>query len=566
MFSTLLNNLKWFFLSLGLKFFQVAPGYTISVAILNLLSHFSMLCSFLIPLKVLLLLGAPELPSFFPESWKSENRQELIIISIIVTAAIYSLHLLCEKLIEICTVKGANELLLKSKKIMLFKNQDEIAIKAYGNYTLALANLFFVTIGLIIILYIYPLLAAVLLIYIILSVVLLSIGYQFSKKIRFKLEEELAETIRICTAIGFFIAFGVIVYLFLQNPNADIAIAIAALILMRLMMNKTSQIIKRMMKLFSKRSEIDVLFFHNKPYIPLIEQDERIAWEFTDPDYRHAWLKQALSAVVLIPITRMESKWHQLNDKHILAFDVTAITADSQTHYFFVKLYTRIKYGQATHEVDLLSDPTSHSLPALTLLANNEIDGYPCNVFASDNLEHIDQKSWSSSRLQILDQLFFFRPTEKLIKQYKRSRPLLYDRIVDHMVPRLRQLVHDPVREKEFRQFEEALPSFCAKLARLPLQIINPDIDLNHLVKHQTQVKMTHWGNWELEPLGAAWPVNRPKRLYRMTQQLQALHPEIKICAEDVRLCSLLYALNAYYLDRKYSYALDLIPEILKLR
>lgn len=58
--------LRWS-LSIGSKFFNVVPKATLSVIFFSLVSQVTILLAFLLPLKILMLLGSAGIPHYFPD-------------------------------------------------------------------------------------------------------------------------------------------------------------------------------------------------------------------------------------------------------------------------------------------------------------------------------------------------------------------------------------------------------------------------------------------------------------------------------------------------------------------
>ena len=124
---------------------------------------------------------------------------------------------------------------------------------------------------------------------------------------------------------------------------------------------------------------------------------------------------------------------------------------------------------------------------------------------------------------------------------------------------RTRALVHN---------LEEQLPSMLETLQRLPLVVVNPEVNANTLMQDaQGELWVTSWGRWTLEPLGSRWPLS-PKSLEKLPEALQQAsdqRPALQsVSARDVTLAALLFQFDRYCTGQLYLDALALIPRLLK--
>ena len=134
--------LAWFF-SLGIKFFRVAPVLTGSSIALTIASQLLFLVAFLLPLKVVLLLGSEKIPSYFPAFMASFGRERLIILLSAASVLFYFSYLICDGLVARFSQQGAEKLVQRSRKIAIFERQDDIASKGYLRFSQAFAGLCF---------------------------------------------------------------------------------------------------------------------------------------------------------------------------------------------------------------------------------------------------------------------------------------------------------------------------------------------------------------------------------------------------------------------------------------
>src|SRR5690625_4438492 len=136
-------TLRWC-LSLGAKFIKEVPLRTQWIVLLTLVSQVSMLVASFLPLKVVIMLGSDRIPRYFPDAIRDYDRGQVLTLLSALAIAFFVLHNVSERLITTLTRSGSRRLLARSRKMVLFDNQDEIATQAYERFSRALASGVFV--------------------------------------------------------------------------------------------------------------------------------------------------------------------------------------------------------------------------------------------------------------------------------------------------------------------------------------------------------------------------------------------------------------------------------------
>src|SRR5690554_4121767 len=122
------------------KFFKLVPLPTLTLVALTLVSQFSRMLAFFLPLKVIILIGSTGTPRYFPDSWAALDRDALVIALSLATVFFYVVSLTSEKLLSIMAEKGAAGVVAGTHKMVLFTNQDEVASQAYQKLAAGLAT------------------------------------------------------------------------------------------------------------------------------------------------------------------------------------------------------------------------------------------------------------------------------------------------------------------------------------------------------------------------------------------------------------------------------------------
>jgi hypothetical protein len=117
MLSNLRGAMRWVF-SLGRRLISVVPVLTLYSVAATLVSQLALLLAFVLPLKVILLLGSEGIPRYFPEQFRAFDRESLILALSALALVLYVVHLFAERLIGVCVAGGSRKLLLRSRKMV----------------------------------------------------------------------------------------------------------------------------------------------------------------------------------------------------------------------------------------------------------------------------------------------------------------------------------------------------------------------------------------------------------------------------------------------------------------
>lgn len=138
------NAGRWIY-SVASKITRNIPGLTFTIIICTLAAQISLLAASYLPLKAIILIGSPSIPSYFPEYFKKFEQKDLFIALCIAAIAFYLLYLASESITKKLTILGSEKLVNNSSKLIVFDGQDDVARKAYLRLTRSLAAVVFLT-------------------------------------------------------------------------------------------------------------------------------------------------------------------------------------------------------------------------------------------------------------------------------------------------------------------------------------------------------------------------------------------------------------------------------------
>ena len=541
---------KWL-VSLGGKFFKVAPWITITIAFTNLISQVSLILATLLPIKVVMLLGIDGIPTLL--DMFSENKTELILLLSGASILFYVSHFCASKTAMFFTERACTLLLKKSAKMTLFENQEELAISGYQRFSRVFAGSLFIIIALLVLLYIYFDLGLVVFVYLL----SLAVVYHF-----FVIKNNRYEVVKpsIYGAggnIGFFVAFAFLVldFLFLNPP--DFSIAIISILVSRQLFLRFSSLFTDLISLFSQRYSLDVIFFHNKTVYVKESSSTENFWSLARTDNRKLWLQSLLgkeSSLVSIELI-------SVGVSNILGF----LIPSAQEYKKLVKIYGAGRRSYASNEITLLSGKVP-GLPAPLLIDIGQLGEFEYSISVLPSGRPATSGDINAYIDELLKKVTLCIPSKSLVEQYKRSKRLLWQRMDKDFESRLYVCVSN-VKEKELIDlFFSYLPDIRNILKKLPLVIVVPEFTKESLwISKDWKPILINWTQWGLEPLGAGL-ADKESVLEAIAGQFYEDHSSLwssfQCVYREIKIAALIYALEEKLNKQRFRDAL-LIVEVL---
>jgi len=147
-------------------------------------------------------------------------------------------------------------------------------------------------------------------------------------------------------------------------------------------------------------------------------------------------------------------------------------------------------------------------LPAFRLLGVTKVGELQCLIYERPTDAGVEIKNLVPVVGKLNTKLMSIRPPERLQMLYKRSHPMLWQRLDMQTLNGLEVAVNGNDDQSIFEHLLAAYPVLLSKLRELPLCIHVPDIQPVDLYEHPDgNVYFLNWTRWALEPLGAGWLV-----------------------------------------------------------
>lgn len=506
--------------SLSNKFLRVVPAQTAYAVLCSVFSQLFMLVGFLLPLKVVLLLGSDTIPGYFPDILHRFGREGLVLGLSVASVFFYLMHLGLAKAVDITASAASRKLMARSKKMAIFENQDEIALKGYQRYSQSLAAVAFVSLCLGVMAVIYPVLGGVIIAYIIFCVALSSGFSEVSESFSKRLSGDLGSVVRILGSVGFLVIFAFIVLDHLFGTPPGIIVSVISLLLGRQLFGRLANLFKDMQGLYGQRAQLAALFFHGHIFLQRPRDQQKGIWGLVEPGYRNQWIVALLEETVGAPVELVSVEWLDMGVPDILCFRVSFVRDDKEFSYL-IKVFNRNRSAWARHEAEIVS--ASQWIPALKSVGITVVDGCHCHVFDATGLSRCGKAEVSRNLPAFRLRLAQWLPPEELVSLYLRSHPQVWQEIDEMLFQRMADVLVDKVDKQLVDRLYACIPSIKETLRKLPLYVCIADVRPIFFWKDEGgTIFLSHWAGWTLEPVGAKWPLQESDvdRVERLVEEI----------------------------------------------
>lgn len=574
--TQLAQHLRWS-LRLYHKLFKTEALYTLAVVGCTLVNQVATLFAFFLPLKVIILIGSPTVPSYFPEVLAQFSRHQQVLLLGVGAVVSFLLHQLAGYLNHHYAEKGAERVVQRTRKLPLFSAQDDIARKAYQRLAGNIAAYVFVLLTLGLYAIIYPHFLIVVVGYAIASTVLLLTLTQCFASVKEYATTQPNALITWLTNMGFFIAFGFMAYDYLTVGSIGMIAAVISLLISRQLFQRIAVLLKESVALEQQRTRVDALFFHHQRLEQKTHQ-KGLLQTLLDPDTQHkemeAIVAQLLSAAPLPEQTQLPAlqrvRWHQTGIPDVMAFHLVLTQPRPERQWSLrLHVFSPRHHTLAMHESDLLLQ--RNALPSLRLHGVTYFARHYIHAFQVERLRRLSADMLGRHGIELYMRCWRHAPTEELIDRYQRTHPQLPEKLNALLPGPLAQVAYQDHQRQALERFIANLPATLAILKALPLVVVNQDT-INPELVYSTggldtpeDYRITFWGRWLLEPIGCYLPLRRevlnaiPSALQRAAHERLALRD---VEPQHVELAAHLHELYVRMKRQKYRSALSMLTDI----
>lgn len=565
--STNFNAGRWLY-SVANKITRIIPGLTITIIALTLAAQVSLLAASFLPLKAIILIGSPSIPSYFPDYLKTFEREDLFLLLCSTAALFYALYLSSEALIKKLTKLGSERLISNSRKLILFDGQTEVASKAYLRFTRSLAAIVFLALTTAALGYIYlELTIATIAFWICWGIVTKAKKTITHQSIKHSSESNYDSTNPV-GSIGFFAAFSYLAYDLLSDTPPKLLPAIIGILLTRQIMQRTTLLIQDLALLREQHLQISALFFKDHKLPSEVRGKPEKFWNLFTSDNPKLWVHDLLKEATEKTYIKHDIKWHQTGIHDVFAVEVKSETSAKQKDNYLIKVFNTNRTTLAINEATLLTEPNLEGIPTLSLIQATLLDGFHCHIFSAVSLSKIPAIETGIHQTACTKILMRYPPPDKLVQKYLRSRPLLWDRLNDSMLNHFGAALGNHEHLHDFKNFMKVKKLIQDILRCTPLYINNSQIGKDQIfISDNGTLSISYWGNWSLEPVGACLPTtNLSASLPSLLADLQKHRDDTQqISEKNLTLSALCHCLDQLLSRQHYLSAAELLSEITTL-
>lgn len=541
-----------------------APLCTLLVVFFSIASQLFLMASFLLPLKVIILMGSEGMPGYFPSVFLQYEKNNVVLFLVILSVVFYFLHWASERLIHASSDKGASTLLSKSRKLIIFPNQRELARNFFHRYTGMLSAFTFCFIAFFCVILAFGALALFLLGLVVSAFLMLATLLEHSEPLREIIQRNRVVIFNAFAALMFMAGFCFIVVDFLLGGGVTGYVAIIALLLIRQMFVRASQGVLDGISLSSQRSQINALFFHAHSYLaPNAVFDRPDFWALLG-EKNVSMIESVVHDVTGRETRVIDFKWREMGCFGVLGFEAKCLVED-KSEIFVAKVFEPSREGLLVHEQALLS-VVDQKFPAFSLLGCTVFDGFKVSVFSAFPSRDIVLAEQNLCGLEVLAELWSQQPPTSLVDMHARSKPTLSARVAALDFDLLKLAVYTESESAVVERCSNLMPDILDFIESMPLSIFNPELNLSSMRRAEKRIIVSHWGAWSVEPVGTGWYFKDSSHrfLKEWLQFAKIRRPELeKITDEQVTLVSLISALDFYYRRQAFRSSIELLPNIL---
>ena len=544
-------NLQWLY-SVGVKVARVIPLQTIATIGFTLVSQITLLLAFLLPIKVVILLGSESIPRYFPEFLTLLERDYLIVVLAATSICSYLIHILCERWNGRLGISGTRKILSRTGKFELFDNQNERAQRAYVQYTQAFAALVFLCVGFCALLALYPAVALVI-------GVVWSVAYAIGI-LRFKFDENFNDAVftrfpAYAQAVGNVVFLSVFLFMvadYLRGDPPSILIGLIVLILVRQWTQRSNYMVSNGMGLVARRLEVSAMFFRAQAADQGPVKEQPVLWQVAKSQREEQRFSTVLEQSGYARAKVVSVEWLQTGTPGISCFLVRLQQHNTkQGHLLLVKFFGKQRKSYANNEFTLFEIPHANRLPAPNLTGVLSVDGLACHVFEVPELVKVPVGEQLQAITKYRCALSAVELAPNFISKYHRSHPGLWHRLDMSMLDRLNIVVNTGDQRAVADLFRAELEPLQAFLKNMPESLVNSEATRQNIFMDANGEPLSiNWGRWTVEPVGSSWPIkfSENKLLETYYQQLLAHRPAMR----SIPLAHMQIAALAWELDRLF--------------
>lgn len=563
-------------------FLKTKPVLTVLVIFIATLSMVVHIVAFLLPIKVILLVGGEGVPRHFAGLIQPEDKMAWAVGLAAASVLSYLLTLILDALNEHLSSRAAEKVVGAANKMKVFARQDEIAAKYYAKITEIFSLLLFLLVALIVLsitnimVFVYfSVLASVL--YVFTAIALFSgkssgsvvVSYTPGNALAKWIVDNKKDYISILTSIVFLGCFFIILKPYFYDENPNILLSLIAFVVIRHVTNRTGQVIKHTINISKSKLNINTLVFKHH------QKQKKKTNEVID--FNSVFGKGNRETLLATYLgfdskgnSKIISRWSDVDIGGVRIFNIE-IESDRKKKHLQQQIYSNKTRHLYEREQFLFQFVSRKELKAPEIFTDYEVEDYQCQIVDAGIGRKILKKEWDLISHEWAAYFAAIKPSSDLVKAYKQSRQLLQQRITETLIEPVEIAVNTEQDKAAIIQFKAKLEQLQQRIRDMPLYINNSMLNSRNIYwanPECTDILVMTWREWTLEPIGSnlsSEALEDKVLLESYVKHVTDARKGIKkkeIQAEDMVLMAYCQRLEERVLDEKYKSALLMIKKI----
>ena len=505
----MLTDYRLQLMALSQRMLRCAPGAFLMAIPTVALNQLFFILSMMLPLKVIILIGSDGIPRFLRFLMTEQSKQQWIVYLFGLAVAFFLLYLLTNRLLVALGDSGGSSIRKQSNKVTLFDAEADFSSQVFlrlaqtwGTFAIVAGG---VVLGLILE---WRMVAAVALA---MALQVLGLGWYWNRhqapeheEKRQQLVDQRMHIMQNLTGVNTFIAFGVLVVLFLTDPNMHFLIGLVMFIL-------TRQVLARVLKsigdghfLIQQRERINALVFPERQVTEKRNPAQTSFESLLMPAHRHKVFETvAKFDLGLDHLNSRTWQWRDTGPRGQALYVSHATPADPTE--LRLKVLSSAKDAGLAREVTFYESASCAALGlSPKMLATGSAHGRGFLLLASGPLMPVTNQQWPALLKQIHHALWQHRVEDALAQRLARSYASLDQRMDAAVYGRIRLGCNTRQEEALLDRFLDALGAIQAQVATLPKVLVNKRLSRGHIMVTETgQPLIMDWSAIAYDVLGS---------------------------------------------------------------
>ncbi|PMR68328.1 hypothetical protein CR158_11720 [Halomonas heilongjiangensis] len=392
-------------------------------------------------------------------------------------------------------------------------------------------------------------------------------------KFRSYLKNNYKSYIGIISSITFLSSFLFILYPYVsvQVDQTNLLLSLLSLIVMRQCVKSSANVVSGVVSLSRDNRQVDALFFKKKYYHGGEKKGKKEVRRYFMPEARDQLIEKQMREC-LGDAGPAVSHWR---DSPVSGISFFEISTQGPRGNLATKHLLQVFHPRFHHLLDkeelLFSYVERERVHAPDSLLSETVGGFKTQLVRYGR--QVPPAVWRTQKLEIFMDLWGIQPPKRLVREYRKSHPLMQDRLTEEMIGRL-SIAAD--RENEiicYQRLMNSIDELNSVLKGLPLYIHNPDIRNDNAVgiaRRGTEgraYKVLTWGRWSLQPIGIEMANNLDDlELADIVESVRSRRKDItpSYGINDIRLAAYCWEFETAIRQGKYNYAIEVGESLLE--